>query len=64
MDLGLFLEDVQPYGPDFAAVQGFDEGGFVHHGATRSVDDDDAVFHFGEFGFADYVAGVFLQRRI
>jgi hypothetical protein len=61
VDLGLFLEDVQTCGVDFPAVESLDEGVFVHDCPTRGVDDHNAVLHLGEFGCADYVAGMFLE---
>lgn len=60
MNLGLFLKDVQTRRKDLAAIQGFDEGGLIYDCATRGVDDDNAVFHFCEFGFTDDVVRVFL----
>lgn len=60
MNLWFFFEDVEAGREDFAAVEGLDEGCFVHDSSSGRVDDYDAVFHFAEFGGADYVAGVFL----
>ena len=46
MDFGFILIDIQTAGRDFARAESRDKGGFVNDGAARSVDDDDAVFHF------------------
>lgn len=62
MNLGLFLKHIQTRRKDFAAIQGFDESGLVDDCASRCVDDDNAVFHFCEFGFADDVVCVFLHH--
>jgi hypothetical protein len=36
------------------------EGVLIHHRATGSVYDDDAILHLLELGLADDVSGVFL----
>jgi hypothetical protein len=62
VDLGLFLEDIQAGGVDLAAIEGLDEGLFVHDCASRRVDNHDTVLHLLKLGFADDVAGVFLLK--
>jgi hypothetical protein len=60
VNLGLLLEDIQAGRVDLAAIEGLDEGLFVHDCASRRVDNDDTVLHLLELGFAYDVAGVFL----
>ena len=60
MDLRLLLEDVETGRVDLVVVESFDESCFINDGASGRVDNDNAVLHLGEFGFADYVVGVFL----
>lgn len=60
MNLRLLLEDIETGGVDLVVVESFDEGCFINDGASGRVDNDNAVLHLGEFGFADDVVGVFL----
>lgn len=60
MDLRLLLEDVETGGVNLVIVESFDESCFINDGASGRVDNNNAVLHIGEFGFADDVVGVFL----
>lgn len=62
VNLGLLLEDIQAGRADLAAIEGLDEGLFVHDCASRRVDNHNTVLHLLELGFADDVACVFLLQ--
>ena len=64
VDMRLVLEHIEPSPRDPPFRQGLDEGGLVHHGPPRGVDEIGGLLHRPERLGIDQVPGLGEQGRV
>lgn len=64
VDLWLCGVDVQASAGKFSAAERFNEGLFINDTSTSGVDEDGAILHLVELGFAERLFGLLVERKV